>query len=243
MVIEVARPATAGPFGVTYGESPVTVPPTAPDPWHSFHLDEQAVAALQLLAELLPRTAADPYLWKWAVAATHDALHGFMSLALRRSDGAQLLIQKHEQQRYARWERERQEYRPLPHDEGGRVDQFFNLFEKIQVEWRMRPLTNSRVFVPTPDQDRSVRYLDRLRNRLTHYSDVSESVCVAELPGVVLDCLSVIDWLLNESNNVTIFDLEREEAANRSIRAIEDEARRLADQWATTAATEAPQPW
>ncbi len=197
---------------------------------------------MRLLAELLPRTATDPYLWKWVVAATHDALHGFMGLALRRTDGAQFLIDKHERQTYDRWEQERREYQPLPHDEGSRVDRFLNLFEKIQVEWRMRQFTNSKTFVPTADQDQSVRYLDRLRNDLTHYSDLTRLVLVAELPRVVLDCLSVIDWLLNQSNNVTIFERETEDAAKRAIREIDQEARRLAHQWAMTTATEPSQP-
>ncbi|MDP9363237.1 MAG: hypothetical protein M3Q10_03210 [Chloroflexota bacterium] len=214
--------------------------PAGPDPVHAFRLDEQAVRALRFVAELLPRAAADPYLWKWVVAATHDALHGFMALALRRTDGAQLRIPKHERQTYDRWERERQQYRPLPHDEGDRIDQFLNLFEKIQDEQRMRQFVHSTVFVPTDDQDLSVRYLDRLRNDLTHYSDTTRIVRLAELPRVVLDCVGVVDWLLARSNNVTIFDPSSEDAAKRAIREIQEETHLLGDRWAAAGGTEAP---
>lgn len=212
--------------------------PANPAPWHGFHLDDQAVRALHLLAELLPCTAANPYLWKWVVAATHGALHGFMALALRRTDGAQLLVPKHERQTYERWERDRQRYRPLPHDEGRRVDQFLNLFEKVQDEGRMRRFVHSAAFVPTEEQDRSVRYLDRLRNDLTRYGDTTRIVLIAELPRVVLDCVGVVDWLLTRSNNVTIHEPASEEAAGLALHAITAEARRLADRWAPAGASD-----
>jgi hypothetical protein len=217
----------------------MTEPRPSPSPnldrWYSFRLDEQAVGALGLLAELLPHAVRDPYLWKWAVIATHDALHGFKGLALRPvGSGAQMRVPKHEQRAYALVERERHEGRPIPEDTGDRVDQFLGLFEKLQVDWRMRPYMNSEVFVPTAEQDSAVRYLDRLRNDLTHYSNTTLPVQVGDLPNVLLCCIGVVEWLLVESGNVTIFEQESEDTARRRIQRIKDELASLAAHWPAT---------
>lgn len=119
-------------------------------------------------------------------------------------------------------------------DERHRVDVFISLFEKIQNEQRMQQYGHSRVFAPTADQEESVRYLNELRNKLTHYSDVTLLVPVSVLLRTLTDCVSVIDWLLTRSNNVMIYELESEAAAKRAIREINDEAGRLAEQWPTT---------
>jgi hypothetical protein len=202
--------------------------PNVADPWYSFRLDEQAVGALKIVAEMLPQTIEEPYRWKWVVVALHDALYGFMGLALRRSDGAQLLTLKHERQQYARWQREREQGGPIVERSPTRIDQFLNFFEKIQDPARMRHFIDSRAFVPTPDQDQSVRYLDRLRNDLVHYSDTTRMVWIAALPGVVVDGVTVIRWLVEESHTFFLHPEELEEAAIRLIEDIQEQAVRLA---------------
>ena len=205
-------------------------------PYHSFTIEGQAVGALRLLAELLPRTQSDPSWWKWVVIASHDSLYGFMGLALRRTDGAQLLIPRHERMRYVRWSRERSEGRPILEAEPSRTDGFLNLFEKLQNPDRMNQLIHSRVFVPSEDQDRRVRYLDRLRNDLTHYSDASLSVAVVQLPGVVADIAEVIGWLVNESNNVMLYPFDLVEDVNSILAQIAAFASSMGARFAETSA-------
>lgn len=84
-----------------------SLPQSYLEPTYSFGLPRQAVFALRFVAELLPRVGAEPYLWKWIVIGVHDALHGFMGLALQRTDGAQLRGAREEQRIYDRWNRER----------------------------------------------------------------------------------------------------------------------------------------
>lgn len=187
------------------------------EPWHGFDQSDQAVGALGLVAHLLPQVGDDAYLWKWVIVGLHDALQGFVGLALRRTDGAQLLTSKHEEETYERWRREREAGAPVLEVGKRSVDSFLNLFEKIQNPDRMRQYVHSRAFTPTPAQDDGVRILDRLRNDFTHYSDTTRVVLVAELPRVAVDCLSVIDWLLNESNNVTLHPAELKDIANGLI--------------------------
>ncbi|MDP9473182.1 MAG: hypothetical protein M3Q71_21390 [Chloroflexota bacterium] len=176
-----------------------------------FDLDAQAVDALAMATDQIHRVQADPFAWKWVVIALHNALHGFMGLALRRTDGAQLLIEKHERRTYAHWERERQAEQFL-HDPGPtRIDAFLNLYEKIKNPERMRQFLHSKPFLSTEDQDTSVAYLDRLRNDLSHYSDIRLVVRIAALPRVVKNCAAVIGFLSWESGNVTLYPFNLEE--------------------------------
>ncbi len=176
-----------------------------------FDLDAQAVDALAMATDRIHWVQADPFAWKWVVIALHNALHGFMGLALRRTDGAQLLIEKHERRTYAHWERERQAERFLPDPGPTRIDTFLNLYEKIKNPERMRQYVHSKPFLSTEDQDASIAYLDRLRNDLSHYSDIRLVVRVAALPRMVKNCAAVIGFLSWESGNVTLypFDLEQ----------------------------------
>lgn len=95
----------------------------------------------------------------------------------------------------------------------------------------MRHYGHSQFFVPTAEQDASVRYLDRLRNDLTHYGGATRIVRVAELPRMLLDCIGVVEWLLEDSNNVTIYEQEDGLLARDAIRATKEELRRLSGQW------------
>jgi hypothetical protein len=95
----------------------------------------------------------------------------------------------------------------------------------------MRQYTHSRHFQPTAEQDSAVRYLDRLRNALTHYSDTTESVLVAELPSLVVDCLSVVRWLYSESNNISFYDQSDEARIEKAMSAIAQECHRQTAWW------------
>jgi hypothetical protein len=55
--------------------------------------DEQveATASLETAGESAARVAIDVYQWRWVVLALHNALQGFMVIALRGSDGLAVL--------------------------------------------------------------------------------------------------------------------------------------------------------
>ena len=138
----------------------------------------------------------------------HNAVHGFLALALQRTDGLQLLTEKLERKKFDAWQRDDIEA-ALAVDV--RVDQFLSLYAKAKDPQRMGQYTTSRVLAPTQQQDASVARLNRLRNEFSHYSDISLSVAVAELPGVVADCLDVIEFLVKLSGNVMLYPFELSE--------------------------------
>lgn len=186
-------------FVELFGPIDHTRPPYhGPARWHSFDLDNQALDALRHVSHLLPLAVDDPYLWKWIVIAMYDALHGFFGIALRRSDGAQLLSEKDEQKTYGRWAKQRSGQQIVQKDFGNRVDETRNLFKKIQDPSRMNYLGGAPL-QPTEDQASCFEHLAHLRDKLTHYGHGSHSVFVGEIPTIVLACIEMIEWLFKES--------------------------------------------
>ena len=55
---------------------------------------EEAISAPEMLSEITPFLVKDIYRWKWAIIATHNALQGFMVLALRHGNGLLALKDK-----------------------------------------------------------------------------------------------------------------------------------------------------
>src|SRR5712692_5045777 len=48
---------------------------------------EEAVSAIEAAADFAERVIDDQYRWKWVLIAVHNAVQGFMVLALRRGNG------------------------------------------------------------------------------------------------------------------------------------------------------------
>ncbi len=209
-----------------------------PPAYIGFDLDAQAVDALAMATDQIYLVQADPFAWKWVVIALHNALHGFMGLALRRTDGAQLLIEKHERRTYAHWERERQAEQFLPDPGPTRIDTFLNLYEKIKHLERMRQYVHSKPFLSTEDQDASIAYLDRLRNDLSHYSDIRLVVRVPALPRMVENCAAVIGFLLRESGNVTLYPFDLEQRVEALLAGLTTTAGQLAGEYNATGGPE-----
>jgi hypothetical protein len=209
-----------------FGQIPEGTPTYhGPPRWHRFDLDGQAVDALRHVGDLLPRAVDDPYLWKWIVIAMFDALHGFFGLALRRSDGAQLLSEKHEQRTYKRWNEERKLGKAIQR-EPDRVDETRNLYLKTLDPERMDYLGSSP-FTPTADENAAFERLTYLRHVLTHHGHGSYSVFVGELPVVILNCLGIIDWLVVKSGTIRPRQEERDQT-RKMILLVRQEAGRVA---------------
>lgn len=204
-----------------------------------FDLEGQTVDGLELTLEHLRRASDRPMSWKWVVIGMHAALHGSFGVALRRTDGAQLLPPEQERQYWERVDRERANQAPevpiyyarkvestsskRPRVVERRVDQFLNLFRKTQEANRMSHFGGVPLR-PTPAQKRSVEHLNSIRNDLIHFSDMSRMTDVARLLTDVTDGLDIVETLLTRTLNMaegepsnTIMDYELADRARQVI--------------------------
>ena len=181
---------------------------------------EEAVSALEAVAEWSGRLETKIDYWKWVVLAMHNATQGFMVLALRGSDGLRPL-------RDGITEAWLTAYR-----EGGeypteKLDSFLNLYKKIKSE-AMIFYVHSKKFTPSGSQGRSIKKLNSLRDDFIHFLPRSWSLEVSGLPEICLDCLDAVEFLGWESGNVPWYEGEHRarsrvavDAARLRLKAIE----------------------
>lgn len=166
-----------------------------PNNWLRTDELREAVLAICMVKEMLNRVNDEPYYWKWVVLALHNALQGFMVLALRGSDGLSVLKDDCAKAWLDAYERGDGNYPEA------RLKRFLELYKDIKSD-KMRIYGDSRPFRPQGTQGRSVKLLNRLRNEFIHYTPKSWSLEISGLPKVVEDCIGVISFLAFESRNV-----------------------------------------
>ncbi len=166
--------------------------------WLRTNETEEAISALEMLAETAPSLASDSYRWKWAIIAAHNALQGFMVLALRRGNG--LLALK--DNIAAQWLKAHQEGGQYPVE---KLDDFLNLYKKVKSD-RMLCYVHSKKFEATQDHDKAVKTLNKLRNEFIHFVPKGWSLELTGLPEVCLSCLEIIEFLGWESGNILWYE-------------------------------------
>jgi len=167
------------------------------DSWESLSLHttsiHDAVQSLSLARELLPRAANHIDAWKWIVISLHNAVQGFMVLALKNSNSISVL---------------------RPSNSCGETDtthvsdqlvDFLELYKRVKSETWVNQFTTGNVFRPSGTQGGSVKTLNRLRNEFVHFTPKSwrlDQSLILEMPRIVDDCVRMLAFLAFESKNV-----------------------------------------
>jgi hypothetical protein len=182
-----------------------------------------AVDALETTADNLEAIAAGNTIkWKWAIIALHNAVQGFMVLALKSTWKVRVL---HRDDRNTKVRAEH-DHRQAVQDgddaaaaaalevaitSGGGLAAFNQLYARIKEPDRMRHFTNSRHFTPRTatdgpfDGDGRMERLNKIRGSLVHPVEDAHSIEVTLLVQLAETGLHVIDVLFNQSNNITWF--------------------------------------
>ena len=156
---------------------------------------EEAILSFEKVAESSELIAKDLSRWRWLVISLHNAVQGFMVLALRGTNNLAILTPKSA----AEWLEAYENRSPFPKQE--RLDSFLNLYKKIKSD-RMLMYGHSKKFSPQRTQGRNIKRLNQLRNEFIHFIPKGWSIEVSGLPQVCIDCLSIIEFLGWESGNI-----------------------------------------
>lgn len=187
----------------------------------------EAIAALEFVAELMSRVNQNLYLWKWIVIALHNAVQAYMVLALKGTSPARV-VRKDQGKRLALAEAaqrnvssgfQAQEHEsvnvdhlldtPLETDatepsfDELQLDKFLNLYKKIKNGHQMGMFTNSRPFKPKGTQTASINELNRIRNNFIHFIPHTRGIDARDLAQITTNCVEVIWFLAFESNNIS----------------------------------------
>jgi hypothetical protein len=178
---------------------------------------EEAVSALEMVADRLAVVEEDIYQWKWAIIALHNAAQGFMVLALRGTNSFHVLGKKAAK---AWTEAVAAGEVPPP---GDRLETYLNLYSRTKGQ-RMMMYVNSRKFQPHDTQDDSIRDLNALRNDFVHFLPKGWSLEVSGLPAMFEDVLAYVDFLGWDSGNVVWIDEDLETRAKAALDTARHEA-------------------
>jgi hypothetical protein len=151
---------------------------------------DEAVRSLEWAAGLSQSVSGDRYLWKWILVALHNAVQGFMVLALWDGNGLRALPHSVGE----KWLRAYRSGEPFPVD---KLDDFLNLYAKVKTR-----RGSKAAFHPGPSHDQSLRKLNAFRNEFIHFTPKGWSLELASLPPVCRDALDLIEFLGWKSNQV-----------------------------------------
>ena len=171
---------------------------------------EEAVRSLEW-AEMQARTlATDAYAWKWVLIALHNAMQGFMVLALWNGNGLLALRPKVAK----KWLEAYESGGPFPID---KLDEFLNLYLKIKDPENFHTF-GSGPFVPVGTHDESLRHLNEFRNMFTHFTPKGWSLQLAGLPRICSDTLEVMNFLGLQTTAVLWYKPTRRTRAEKALK-------------------------
>lgn len=184
---------------------------------HYLRTDErqEAVRSLEWAAEQASQLEQDPYLWKWLLVAMHNAIQGFLVLALWNGNGLLTLTAKGA----AKWLEAYNSDAPFPVD---RLDKFLNLYEKVKVPEHFH-VHGARAFTPGATHDKSMEQLNEFRNEFIHFTPKGWSLQLAGLPTICLDGLDLIRYFGWETTPINWYKpshVRRAQRAHNRLRRI-----------------------
>ena len=177
--------------------------------WFRTNEREEAISALEGVAEWSGRVEREIGYWRWVVLALHNTAQGFMVLALRGSDGLRPL----KDDIAAKWLTAYREGSQYPVE---KLDSYLNLYKKVQSD-TMLFFVHSKKVIPPRSLGRSMKKLNSLRNDFVHFLPKSWSLEVSGLPEICLDCLALIEFLAWGCGNII---WQNEEHKERCLSAI-----------------------
>ena len=177
------------------------------DEWLTTDESVEAVSDFEMFSEQLKRVIDDPCRWKWAIIALHSGIQGTMVLALKGSNGLNVLREK-DKQRWLDWYRGGRSDESHPRDL--KLAGFLDLYKRIKGD-KMLIYICSQKFVPKGTQDRSIKLLNELRNKFIHFSPKIWGLELGGLPDMVSDCLEIAEFLAWKSGNILWLKQDLEE--------------------------------
>jgi len=172
---------------------------------------EEATLSLEKVAETSAQIADDLSRWRWLVISLHNAVQGYMVLALRGTNNITVLSPKSAEEWLEAYER------GGPYPKYEKLDSFSNLYKKIKSD-RMLMYGHSQKFAPQGSQGRSIKKINQFRNEFIHFIPKGWSLEVSGLPQICIDCLNILEFLGWSSGNVVWRDDQVKTRAEEAIK-------------------------
>ncbi|MDK2980174.1 MAG: hypothetical protein PWQ55_521 [Chloroflexota bacterium] len=172
--------------------------------WLRIDEEQQALLSLEFVNHQINKIEENLLNWEWVLIGIHNALQGFMVLALQGTDGLNVLNEKSAKEWMETYNDGCEKNLNL------RLNSFPNLYENIQSP-RMQIFGISEIFTPKGTQNLSVRQLNKYRNEFIHFLPKGWSIEISGFPRIVIDCIDIITFLAFDSNNILWSDDDQEQ--------------------------------
>lgn len=143
--------------------------------------------AIVMAKEFLERSEQDPYSFKWVIIAMHNALQGYMVLALMGTSSLSIIKWKEEYSGKTAYE--------VLADPDKKLIAFSELFQRIKSKKYMQSTSFKDA---TGKVTRSIKDLNSIRNQFIHYLPLGWSIGIKGIVQVLLDSLKVISFLTKD---------------------------------------------
>ncbi len=141
--------------------------------------------ALMMTEEFLEHSEKDIYYLKWAIIAAHNALQGFMVLALKGTSNLQIIKWKEKEYKH------KSAYEVLS-DPKQELCCFLELFRRIRTNECMHNAAFKDEFGKITE---SINDLNETRNQFIHYLPLSWSIGTLGVVNILHDTMEVISFL------------------------------------------------
>jgi hypothetical protein len=205
----------------------------SPAQFLSTDTENEAIDSLEMTVRYLEEAPSNPAIWKWALIAMNNAVQNFMALALSGTWPVGTYSQElRDRQLAAHFDllkaieaRDADGIREAEKRDGKLLTQshlagFLWLYGRIKddEQWAMTHWGNDNVFVPGPTCDYSMACLKLLRDDYLHFAPGGRLHSLSRFTTIVIDALSVIDFLIIRTPLISW--IQREEDEDRAKEAL-----------------------
>ena len=182
---------------------------------------EDAVRALEWTAQVARSVGRDPHNWKWLLISLHNAVQGYIVVALEKGNGLLALRPKVAR----RWLAAFEGSGPYP-VEKEKLDDFLPLYAKVKDRKHFQT-----PFPATANHDKRINQLNELRGQFVHFTPCGWSLELAGLPDIVSASVDVALWALDDAGMIWYKQshVSRTRAAARQLKRFASSAQRSSD--------------
>lgn len=144
--------------------------------------------ALEWSAQMAVSVGRAPYHWKWLLLALHNAVQGYMVVALEKGNGLLALRPKVAR----RWLEAFEGKGPYPVE---KLDDFMPLYEKVK-----NPKYFETPFPASTEHDNRITQLNTLRGQFVHFTPRGWQLELAGLPDVLSAAVDLPSWAITDAD-------------------------------------------
>jgi hypothetical protein len=186
----------------------------ARDPYLHTNTEHEALGSLEAAARFVEAAETDSDMWKWAVIALHNAVQGFMVLALRGSESWGAL---RDDDIAMKVQAQGNFYRAMEAGDTvaaeaanqimlfspSKLAGFLDLYKRIKRDrWPMNQGMASVAYTKRITDDRCMEGLNRVRNEFAHFQPAGRLFLLSQFPAITATGLHIISFLVKDSGNI-----------------------------------------